>query len=89
MTADGHGVSSWGDEKVLELVMMVEHLGEFSWPSISAGSASMVSTNRRSEYSRKNIPESSKKRNLNLLHWHYLHSIYIVVVTIYIAFTVY
>ena len=41
VTADGHGVSSWGDEKVLELVVMVEHLGEFSWPSISAGSVSL------------------------------------------------
>ena len=68
MTADGHGVSSWGDENVLELVVMVEHLGEFSWPSISAGAASVDSTNCGSEYSRKNIPESSKKRNLNLPH---------------------
>ena len=38
----------------------------------------------------KKIPESSKKKNLNLLHAsNYLHSIYIVFTTTYIAFTLY
>ena len=38
----------------------------------------------------KKIPESSKKQNLNLLHAsNYLHSIYIVFTTTYLAFTLY
>ena len=42
------------------------------------------------KYSEKKIPECSKKHNLNFLHTdNYLHSIYIVFTTIYIAFTVY
>ena len=32
MTIDGCGVSLWSDENVLELVVMVEHLGEYVDP---------------------------------------------------------
>ena len=39
---------------------------------------------------RKNIPESSKKQNFNLLYTgNYLYNIYIIFTTIQIAFTLY
>ena len=42
------------------------------------------------KYLEKNFPEGSKAQNLNLSHaGNYLHSIYIVFTTIYIAFTLY
>lgn len=50
-----------------------------SVPSVSMGSASMDSTNFGLKIFRKNIPESSKKQNLDLPHAdNYSQSIYIV-----------
>ena len=55
---------------------------------LSVGSSLTDSTNSRSKISRKKIPESSKKQNLNLPHsGNYSHSIYLVFTIIYIAFT--
>ena len=52
---------------------------EYSRPSVSMGSASMDSTNFGLKIFRKNIPESSKKQNLDLPHAdNYSQSIYIV-----------
>ena len=59
-------------------------------PSYLQGSESTDSMNRGLEILKNKSPESSKKLNLNLLHFgNYLHSIYIIFTIIYIAFTLY
>ena len=51
---------------------------KYSWPAISTGSASVGSANRGLKIPEK-ITESSKKRNLNLLHAsNYLYSVHII-----------
>ena len=61
----------------------------YSQPSLSVGSACTDSTSKGLKLFLK-IPESPQKQNLNLLHaGNYLHLIYIVFTTIYIAFILY
>ena len=63
---------------------------DYNQPFLSTGSAFTDLTNLRLKIFWEKIPESSKKQNLNLLHaGNYLNSIYIVRITIYIAFTLY
>ena len=63
---------------------------DYSWSSVSAVSTPEDSTNCRWKILGKKIPEISKKQNLNLLSaGNYLHSIYIICIAIYIAFTLY
>ena len=60
----------------------------YSQCSISVGSTSADSTNHRLRGKKKT--ESSIKRNLRWLHsTNFLHDIYIVFTTVYIAFTLY
>ena len=56
----------------------------YNWPSVSAGFPSVVLANLGSKNLFKNL-ENSKKQNLNLC----LNGIYIVFITISIAFTLY
>lgn len=59
-----------------------------SWPSISLVSVSEDLMNHGSKIFEKKFPESSKKQNLNLANaGNYIHSIYIVFTTTYMAFT--
>ena len=63
--------------KQSSLHMDVFHIPRFSQPQIK-------------NMQGKKIQENSKKQNMNLLHiGNYLHSVYIVFTTIYIAFTLY
>ena len=58
----------------MKLYFFVIHTFLHSWPSVSAGSTTLDSTNSKSKIFGKKFPESSKKQSLNGNH---LHSIYV------------
>ena len=72
------------------VVLYKAHMRQFGWPFVSAGSKFLDSMKCGLTICFLKIPESSPKQNLNsLCSGNYLHIIYIVFTSIYIAFALY